>query len=223
MPAGLCLYGADWHQGVIGIVAARVRERWHRPVIVFADAGDGCLRGSARSVEGLHIRDLIDAVDKRHPGLVERFGGHAMAAGLSLPRTALDAFRCAFAEQVRRELGDAPNVRELLSDGELSGSMLSQETADALRFGGPWGKGFGEPLFDGLFEVSDVRIAADRHLKLRVRAADGLPIDAIGFNLAEQRGAVGQHMHLAYRLDVNDYRGLRAPQLVVEHLQQPQS
>jgi single-stranded-DNA-specific exonuclease len=221
LPAGLCLFGADWHQGVIGIVAARVRERWHRPVIVFADAGGGQLRGSARSIDGLHIRDVIDAVDKRHPGLVGRFGGHAMAAGLSLPRAGLDAFREAFAQQVRRQLGDAPNVRELLSDGELAGAMLSLATADALRFGGPWGKGFGEPLFDGTFDISDVRIAADRHLKLRVRAADGLPIDAIGFNLAEQRGAVRERMHLAYRLDVNDYRGLRAVQLVVEHLQAP--
>jgi single-stranded-DNA-specific exonuclease len=228
LPAGLCLYGADWHQGVIGILAARIRERWHRPVIAFADAGadggaQGMLRGSARSIEGLHIRDVIDAVDKRCPGLVERFGGHAMAAGLSLPLDALDAFRDAFAEEVRRELGDAPTVRELLSDGELPGRMLNLQTADALRFAGPWGKGFAEPLFDGLFEVSDVRIAAERHLKLRVRAADGQPLEAIGFNLAERRAEVRDRMHLAYRLDVNDYRGLRAPQLLVEHIQPPES
>ncbi|MGB5831862.1 MAG: single-stranded-DNA-specific exonuclease RecJ [Thiohalocapsa sp.] len=225
LPSGLCLYGADWHQGVIGIVAARIRERWHRPVIAFADGGvdpDGpILRGSARSIDGLHIRDVIDAVDKRHPGLVERFGGHAMAAGLSLPRDALDAFRAAFADEVRRELGDASPVRELLSDGELPGAMLNLRTADALRFAGPWGKGFVEPMFDGLFEVSDVRVAADRHLKLRVRAAEGRPLEAIGFNLAEQRAQVGDRMRLAYRLDVNDYRGLRSPQLIVEHLEVP--
>ncbi len=229
LPAGLCLYGADWHQGVIGIVAARIRERWHRPVIAFADAGTGgagggaggLLRGSARSIDGLHIRDVIDAVDKRCPGLIERFGGHAMAAGLSLPLQALDAFRAAFEDEVRRELGDTPTVRELLSDGELPGPMLNLRTADALRFAGPWGKGFTEPLFDGLFEVSDVRIVAERHLKLRVRAADGMPLEAIGFNQAERRAEVGDRMHLAYRLDVNDYRGLRAPQLILEHVQAP--
>ena len=231
LPPGLCLYGDDWHQGVIGIVAARIREHWHRPVIAFADGGSdddsgsrpgGMLRGSARSIDGLHIRDVIDAVDKRHPGLIERFGGHAMAAGLSLRRDALDAFRDAFAEEVRRELGSAPPVRELLSDGELPGAMLNLRTAEALRFAGPWGKGFSEPMFDGLFEVSDVRVAAERHLKLRVRAGGGMPLEAIGFNLAERRGEVGERMHLAYRLDVNDYRGLRAPQLVVEHLQAPE-
>jgi len=112
-------------------------------------------------------------------------------------------------------------VRELLSDGELPGPMLNLRTADALRFAGPWGKGFTEPLFDGLFEVSDVRIVAERHLKLRVRAADGMPLEAIGFNQAERRAEVGDRMHLAYRLDVNDYRGLRAPQLILEHVQAP--
>ena len=222
LPAALCLCGDDWHQGVIGVVAARVRERWHRPVIAFADGGDGMLRGSARSVDGLHIRDLIDAVDKRHPGLIERFGGHAMAAGLTVAREALDAFRTAFVAEIQRELGAVPPVRELLSDGELSAPMLNLETAEALRLAGPWGKGFAEPLFDGVFDVSEVRVAAERHLKLRIRAGDGRPIEAIGFNLAEQRGAVGQRMHLAYRLDVNDYRGLRAPQLIVEHLQTPE-
>ena len=222
LPAALCLCGDDWHQGVIGIVAARVRERWHRPVIAFADGGGGMLRGSARSMDGLHIRDLIDAVDKRHPGLIERFGGHAMAAGLTVARDALDAFRATFVEEIQRELGTAPPVRELLSDGELPAPMLNLDTAETLRLAGPWGKGFAEPLFDGVFDVGEVRIAAERHLKLRIRASDGRPIEAIGFNLAEQRGAVGQRMHLAYRLDVNDYRGLRAPQLIVEHLQPPE-
>ncbi|KAA6182193.1 single-stranded-DNA-specific exonuclease RecJ [Thiohalocapsa marina] len=221
LPAGLCLYGEDWHQGVIGIVAARLREHWHRPVIIFARAGDGDLRGSARSVDGLHMRDCIDAVDKRHPGLIRRFGGHAMAAGLSLRPEALDAFRAAFAEQVRQELGEAPAERELRSDGLLPGALQTLRTAEALRVAGPWGKGYSEPLFDGVFEVSDVRVAAERHLKLRVCAADGQPLDAIGFNLAARRGVVDKRMHLAYRLDVNDYRGLRLPQLVIEHLQPP--
>jgi single-stranded-DNA-specific exonuclease len=219
--AGLCLYAPDWHQGVIGIVAARVRERWHRPVIAFADGGDGLLRGSARSVEAVHIRDLIDLVDKRHPGLIARFGGHAMAAGLSLPPGALAVFREAFNAAVREVVGETPPVRELLSDGELPGRMLDLDTARALRLAGPWGKGFAEPLFDGVLAVSNARVVADRHLKLRVRAPGGMPLEAIGFGLAELRGELGEHMHLAYRLDVNEYRGLLSPQLVLEHLQRP--
>jgi single-stranded-DNA-specific exonuclease len=219
LPAGLCLFGEDWHQGVIGIVAARLRERHHRPVIVFADAGDGSLRGSARSVEGLHVRDCIDAVDKRHPGLIERFGGHAMAAGLTLPRDALEVFRDAFAAEVCRALGDTPVERELLSDGELPGALMNLPTAEALRLAGPWGKGFAEPLFDGLFEIVGARVVKDQHLKLRARAPGGMPLEAIGFGLAEHKSVLGQQARLAYRLDVNDYRGLRAPQLLLEHVE----
>ncbi len=218
LPAGLCLYAPDWHQGVIGIVAARVRERWQRPVIAFADGGDGMLKGSARSVDALHIRDVLDLVDRRHPGLISRFGGHAMAAGLSLPAPALAAFRSAFAAEVRNLLGDQPPVREILSDGELPAGLLRLETAEALRFAGPWGKGFPEPIFDGRFEIQSAKVVAHRHLKLRVRAPGGTPLEAIGFGLAEQRDGLGASSHLAYRLDVNEYRGLRTPQLRVEHL-----
>lgn len=218
LPAGLCLFGEDWHQGVVGIVAARVRERWERPVIAFADGGDGVLKGSARSVEGLNVRDCIDAVDKRHPRLIERFGGHAMAAGLSLQRDALEPFQAAFAEAVSQALGDAPSTRELLSDGELAGPLLSLPTAEALRVAAPWGKGFSEPLFDGVFELSAIRVVKDRHLKLRARTGDSPPLEAIGFGLAELRAQAAGTMHLAYRLAVNEYRGLRTPQLLIEHL-----
>jgi single-stranded-DNA-specific exonuclease len=219
LPAGLCLFGRGWHQGVSGILAARIRERYHRPVVAFAEAGDGLLRGSARSVEGLHIRDLIDGVDRRHPGLIERFGGHAMAAGLTLRAESLPAFRAAFAAAARAELGDLPPERELHSDGELPPGLLNLETAETLRLGGPWGKGFPEPLFDGAFEVTSARLVADRHLKLRVRAGRGPLLEAIGFNLGERlRQAQGQ-VRLAYRLDVNEYLGRRSPQLILEHLQ----
>jgi single-stranded-DNA-specific exonuclease len=218
LPAGLCLFAPDWHQGVIGIVAARVRERWQRPVVAFADGGDGMLKGSARSVEALHIRDVLDLVDRRHPGLINRFGGHAMAAGLSIPTAALAAFRAAFAAEVRNTLGDQPPVREILSDGELPAGLLSLETAEAVRFAGPWGKGFPEPIFDGPFEVQGAKVVAERHLKLRVRAPGGVPLEAIGFGMATQCRQVGESSHLAYRLDVNEYRGLRAPQLLIEHL-----
>jgi len=216
LPAGLCLFGEDWHQGVVGIVAARLRERHNRPVIVFADGGDGRLRGSARSVDGLHVRDCIDAVDKRHPGLIDRFGGHAMAAGLTLDREALETFRDAFADEVRQALGEAGAERELLSDGELPGGLLTLPTAEALRLAGPWGKGFTEPLFDGRFEITGARVIKDAHLKLRARPPGGVPLEAIGFHLAEYKAGLGQEARLAYRLDVNEYRGLRSPQLRLE-------
>ncbi len=215
-----CLFDERWHQGVIGILAARIRERYHRPVIAFAQADDGLLRGSARSVDGLHVRDLIDAVAKRHPALLERYGGHAMAAGLTLRRRALETFRDAFAAEVRREVGDVPPARELVSDGELPAESLDLNTADVLRTAGPWGKGFPEPLFDGRFRVLDRRLVGDRHLRLRLGTEDGRgAIDAIGFRLGGHAAEAGERAHLAYRLDVNDYRGIRSPQLVVEHLQ----
>lgn len=219
LPPALCLFEEGWHQGVIGILAARIRERYHRPVIAFAEADDGLLRGSARSVDGLHIRDLIDAVDKRGPGLIERFGGHAMAAGLSLRAEALDKFRGTLIAEVRRELGDTPPVRELVSDGELPTSAMDLSTAELLHEAGPWGKGFPEPLFDGRFEVLDWRIVGERHLKLRLRPSGGVSIDAIGFRMAELAEFAGNQARLAYRLDVNHYRGIRSPQLILEHLE----
>ena len=221
LPAGLCLSGEGWHQGVTGIVAARIRERYQRPTIAFGDAGDGRLRGSGRSVEAANIRDLIDAVDKAHPGLIERFGGHAMAAGLTLPAAHLDDFAAAFADAAHAELGDRPPVRELVSDGELAPACLNLETAEALRTAGPWGKGFPEPLFDGVFEVLDRRLVGDGHLRLRLRpglAGVTETVEAIGFGLGEAMGEAQGQVHLAYRLDVNDYRGLRAPQLLLEYL-----
>jgi len=220
LPPALCLYEPDWHQGVIGILASRVRERWHRPVIAFAPADDGLLRGSARSIEGLHMRDLIDAVDKRNPGLIERFGGHAMAAGLTLSEAAFAPFSAAFSAAVRRETGDIPPVREILSDGELPPQSLDLITARTLRHAGPWGKGFPEPLFDGEFQVLQRKLVGDEHLRLRLRSSDGgLPIDAIGFRLGELIDGPGDRVHLAYRLDVNEFRGSFSPQLIVEHLQ----
>ena len=219
LPPGLCLYGKGWHQGVSGIVAARIRERYHRPVIAFADAGDGLLRGSARSIDGMNIRDAIDLVDRRRPGLIERFGGHAMAAGLTLRAEVLPDFRLAFREAVREQLGEAPVVREIRSDGELPTRLMNLETAEVLRLGGPWGKGFPEPMFDGEFEVVQARLVGERHLKLRLKPERGPFLDAIGFGhghrLEQARGCV----HLAYRLDVNEYRGERTPQLILEYFQ----
>lgn len=218
LKAGLCLFAEDWHEGVVGILAARVRERCQRPVIAFAVGGDGLLKGSARSIEGLHLRDCLAAVDHAHPGLITRFGGHAMAAGLSLPREALEPFEQAFAEAVSDALGPEPVTPVLHSDGALGPALLSLPIAEALRLAAPWGKGFSEPLFDGQFEVSTPRLLKDRHLKLRVRPAQGPPIEAIGFNLADQHPRGATQAQIAYRLDVNDYRGLRSPQLLIEQL-----
>lgn len=219
LPAGLCVFAAGWHQGVTGILAARLRERYHRPVIAFAEVGDGRLGGSARSLDGLHMRDLIAAIDGRHPGLVERFGGHAMAAGLTLKAGRLEAFRAAFEAEVLHELGDNPPLREVLSDGELPPAALSLPTAEMLRIAGPWGKGFPEPLFDGRFGVDDARVVGGHHLKLRLRAPGGLAVDAIAFRQGPELAAPGAAVHLAYRLDVNEYQGSRSAQLIVEHLQ----
>ncbi|TCO82092.1 exonuclease RecJ [Plasticicumulans lactativorans] len=221
LPFGLCLYDETWHQGVIGILAARVRERTHRPTIVFAADRDGQLKGSARSVPGLHIRDALAAVAARAPDLITRFGGHAMAAGLSLPAAHYATFRDAFDAEVRRHLAPGDLCGVLLSDGELGAGEIALELADCLREAGPWGQGFPEPLFDGVFEVAGCRVLKERHLKLLVRVPGQAAVfDAIAFGLAETVGEprAGSRWHLAYRLDANEWNGSRKVQLRVEYL-----
>jgi single-stranded-DNA-specific exonuclease len=223
LPLGLCLFDEAWHQGVVGLVAARVKEQLHRPVIAFAPADQEWLRGSARSVAGVHMRDALDAVAKREPELLEKFGGHAMAAGLTLHRDRLQDFRRAFAEEIagRMEPADAQGI--IASDGELEPADMTLATAQALRAGGPWGQSFPEPVFDGRFAVLDARVVGERHLKLRVRTDGQAPVhDAIAFNF-EVRGRESmphnsQVVEMAYRLDVNSYQGSERLQLVVEHL-----
>ncbi|HYW93185.1 MAG TPA: single-stranded-DNA-specific exonuclease RecJ [Gammaproteobacteria bacterium] len=221
LPVGLCLYDPAWHQGVVGILASRVKERVQRPVIAFARSRDGELKGSARSVPGMHMRDAIGAVATRHPELVGRFGGHAMAAGLSLAEAHYERFARAFDEEARRRLDDNILERVIHSDGELSGAELTLETARVLRDAGPWGQGFPEPVFDGEFEVLERRVVGERHLKLTLGAGNGtLRLDAIAFNhgetwLPEERSRV----RAAYRLDVNAFRARERLQLIVEHLE----
>ena len=219
LPVGLCLYDPDWHQGVIGILASRIKDKLHRPVIVFADAG-GYLKGSARSVPGLHIRDALDAVATQHPGLLTKFGGHAMAAGLSLATNDLEKFRAAFDAEVRRHLGPADLCKELQSDGELAEGDLCLSMAEQLRAAGPWGQGFPEPLFDGTFEVVNRRIIGERHLKLMLRLPSSRQvIDAIAFNTVDDDWpAEVRAVQVAYRLDVNEYNGRRSAQLLVEYI-----
>ncbi|MGE4460108.1 MAG: single-stranded-DNA-specific exonuclease RecJ [Stenotrophomonas sp.] len=220
-PVAACLFDAQWHPGVVGLVASKMKDRLHRPVIAFAPAEPGAqaLRGSARSIPGFHIRDALAAVDARHPGLIERFGGHAMAAGLSLPLSRLEAFRTAFEQQVLATLDPALLQQQLLSDGELSAAELDFRHAEALRLAGPWGQGFPEPLFDGHFEVANWRVLKERHLKLELRLPGlAAPLNAIHFG-GWTGTAPGRHVHLAYRLVGDDYRGGGAIQLIVEHCQ----
>ncbi|EHQ51759.1 single-stranded-DNA-specific exonuclease RecJ [Ectothiorhodospira sp. PHS-1] len=217
---GLCLYEPTWHQGVIGIVASRIKDRVHRPVIAFADAGDGLLKGSARSIPGLHVRDALDAIATAHPGLVSKFGGHAMAAGLSLPVAHFETFRRVFDETVRRRVDPAALEGVVLSDGPLAPHELTLEAAEALRAGGPWGQGFPEPLFDGEFLVLERRWLKGRHLRLRLRHPEGgEAITGIAFNADPDDWPEDRdRMHLAYRLDSNEYRGLCSVQMMVEHV-----
>ncbi|QSX39125.1 single-stranded-DNA-specific exonuclease RecJ [Shewanella sedimentimangrovi] len=222
LPWGIALYRDDWHQGVIGILASRIKDRYHRPVIAFADAGDGEIKGSARSIKGLHMRDLLELINSRHPGLLLKFGGHAMAAGLSLRATDFGAFAAAFEQAVQQLLAPEQLTGEILSDGELEPRWLTLETAELLRGAGPWGQGFEEPLFDGRFRLLQQRLVGDKHLKMVLETGCGsLMLDAIAFNIdtAIWPDAGIREVQLAYRLDVNEFRGNQSLQLLVEQLQ----
>jgi single-stranded-DNA-specific exonuclease len=222
LPFGLCLYDQGWHQGVIGILASRIKERVHRPVIAFAPGDAGEVKGSARSINGFHIRDGLDAVAAKHPGLLKKFGGHAMAAGLTIAEDQLDAFRDAFDAEVRRQLDAEDLTQRILTDGELPESAFSLELAEALRNAGPWGHHFPEPLFEGRFHLLQQRIVGRRHLKLVVMPEGGtLALDAIAFNVDTLRwpDESVQTLRLVYRLDVNEFRGRRTLQLMVDQLQ----
>ncbi|THG86118.1 single-stranded-DNA-specific exonuclease RecJ [Pseudomonas sp. A-1] len=222
LPFGLCLFDADWHQGVIGILASRLKERYHRPTIAFADAGDGVLKGSARSIPGFHIRDALDAVAARHPGLISKFGGHAMAAGLSLPQENFGAFAAAFDAEARRQLVEDDLAGRLLTDGSLSAEEFCLDLAQQLRHAGPWGQHFPEPLFHGVFEIVQQRIVGERHLKLVLKSECGrAQLDAIAFNIDRELwpNPNVRWAEVAYKLDVNEYRGQESVQLLVAHIE----
>ena len=221
MPFGLCLFDPDWHQGVIGILASRLNERYFRPAIAFADAGDGLLKGSARSVPGLHIRDALDAVAAKHPGLISKFGGHAMAAGLSLPQENYGAFAAAFDAEVRRQLHADDLTGRLLSDGQLSVTEFNLELAKALRHAGPWGQHFPEPLFHGVFQIVQQRLVGEKHLKLVLKTeCGGQTLDGIAFNIDRELwpNPTVRWVEVAYKLDVNEFRGNETVQLMIAHL-----
>ena len=221
-PLAMTLYQPGWHQGVIGILASRIKDRLHRPTIAFADGDPGQIKGSARSIPGIHIRDILDAVACRHPGLISKFGGHAMAAGLSLARADYERFAEAFVAEVERHAEDVQLQAVIESDGELVESDFALELAEQLRLAGPWGQHFPEPVFDGRFQVVSQRLVAERHLKMVLFPASGsVLLDAIAFNIDPEvwPDQTVEQVQIAYRLDVNDYRGQRSLQLLVEHIE----
>ena len=221
LPPVLCLHEPDWHPGVVGLVASRLKDRLHRPVLAFApeEPGSDRLKGSARSIPGLHLRDALAAVDARHPGLIERFGGHAMAAGLSLGAGQLPAFRQALETVVAGLLDPAQLRAELASDGELDAADFSRDLADQLRLAGPWGQGFPEPVFDGCFRVQSWRRVGERHLKLELAPdSGGAKLSAIHFG-GWAGTAPPPRLRLAYQLEPDDWNGRRGVQLLVRHLE----
>ncbi len=224
--SGVCLFDESWHQGVVGLVASRIKDRVRRPVIAFALADEQTLRGSARSVPGIHIRDVLDAIAAREPDLLSKFGGHAMAAGVTVTRSSLDRFAKAFDEEVARWAGRS-TADTVETDGELSVEEIALDTAQALRAGGPWGQAFPEPSFDGIFLIRNARAVGERHLKMWVEVPrSGRSFDAIAFNHIEARDRFVPpegSVQLVYRLDVNEYQGERRLQLLVDHVLPVQS
>jgi len=221
LPYGLAMYHPEWHQGVVGILASRLKERFNRPVIAFAPAGEGILKGSGRSIAGLHMRDALERLDTLNPGLMMKFGGHAMAAGLSLEESKFDEFRDKFAELVGEWLDPSHLEGVVWSDGELAAQELTLDTAEMLRDGGPWGQSFPEPTFDGTFRILQQKLLKERHLKLMIEPLGGGPLlDGIAFNIDPTfwPDSSIREVQLAYRLDINEFRGNRSVQLIIQHL-----
>jgi single-stranded-DNA-specific exonuclease len=221
LPPALCLFDESWHQGIVGLVASRVKDAVHRPVFAFApeSEGSGLLKGSARSVKGLHIRDVLAYVDSHQPGLMKAFGGHAMAAGLSLDRENLEAFQDGLSDAVQAVLGGTELTVEVLTDGELAGSELTLEMASVIENSGPWGQRFPEPLFDGTFTVLESRVVGGSHLKMLVQSTGGGEVlDAIAFNRLPENLPGSEGVRLLYRLGINRWRGNSSCQLMVEEI-----
>ncbi|MGR4989496.1 single-stranded-DNA-specific exonuclease RecJ [Vibrio rotiferianus] len=226
LPYGLALFQRDWHQGVIGILASRIKEKYHRPVIAFADGGEGTIKGSCRSIPGLHMRDALDFIDTQNPGLIIKFGGHAMAAGLTIKEQDFDRFSRLFDDVVKKELDEAALKGVILSDGELKPEEFSMHVAEQLRSGGPFGQAFPEPIFDGEFKVLHQKLVGEKHLKLMLEPLyKGHPtnvmIDGIAFNIDLRRwpDASVKTVRLAYKLDVNEFRGNQSLQLMVDYIE----
>jgi len=222
LPALLVLYRPEWHEGIVGLLASRIKERYHRPTLVFTDSESGDLKGSARSIEGLHIRDLLDELANSEPGLIEKFGGHAMAAGLTLPAGQLDRFRETVVALATEKLTVEQLQAKQFSDGSLAEEDLSLACAEKLRRAGPWGQQFPAPQFDGPFNVVAQRIVGERHIKLTLKVdAQAAPLDAIWFNVPSRwlSEPLPEFVEVLYRLDVNHFRGRSSLQLMIEQLE----
>ena len=220
-PSGLVVYREDFHQGVIGIVAGRIKEQYHRPTIAFAKDDNGDLKGSARSIEGIHIRDVLEEINTQHPGVIKKFGGHAMAAGLTLSEVNLTRFQQAFEHIAKTHLARLGEHSVIYTDGELCRDELSLSTAKLLRTAGPFGQGFEPPQFDGDFTIVTQRIVGQNHLKLVLRSSDNEEIDGIMFNidLAQWPDNSVKTIRAVYQLDVNVFRGQESVQLLVSHIE----
>jgi single-stranded-DNA-specific exonuclease len=219
LPAAICLFNPDFHEGVIGILAGRVKEQLHRPVIVFAPGGEELIKGSARSIPGLHIRDALDRIATRHPDLLSKFGGHAMAAGLTIRKADFEAFAALFVQTAAELLDDDALQRVVHSDGQLAAQEINLQLAEILRNAGPWGQGFPEPQFEGRFELVQRRVVGEHHLKMLLRSEDKL-FDAIAFRTTDRDWPTQvAQVQLVYRLDVNEFNGQRTAQLLVEFVE----
>jgi len=222
LPYGMCLYQDNWHQGVVGVLASKIKEKTHRPVIAFAKENDEMLKGSARSIRKVHIRDAIEAIATAHPGLIEKYGGHAMAAGLSLKQDNYEEFCDLFDEEIKRHIEKNGFDSQLNSDGALAFDDLTVELAEQISQAGPWGQGFPEPQFDGKFKILESRIVGNAHLKLKlsVNNDENRPIEAIAFNTTDEHWPGGyEQVETLYRLNVNKYRGSSTLQLILEHIE----
>lgn len=222
IPYAIVLYQSDWHQGVLGILASRIKDQFHRPVIAFAQDQAGILKGSARSIPGLHIRDVLERVYSQHPDLILKFGGHAMAAGLSIPESRFDDFRQIFNQTVSELLAEDQLQGTIWTDGELHANLLNLATAETLRQGGPWGQAFPEPMFDGEFKILQQRLVGEKHLKMMVEPKLGGPLlDAIAFNIDTRYypDLSIKTARFAYKLDINEFRGNRDLQLLVDYIE----
>ena len=220
MPHGICIYNQNWHQGVVGILAAKIKEKFNRPAIVFAQECQGILKGSARSITELHIKDVFDEIARLYPELILTFGGHAMAAGLTIEESQFDRFSDVFNKVVNQYISSDSLEDQCLTDGELSGDDFSLPLALAIQNAGPWGQSFPEPIFVGQFKILDKRVVGESHLKLKLQSRNNNTLDAIAFNMTgDDWPSKLEQIISTYRLGINNYRGHSQVQLFIEHIE----
>lgn len=220
VPDGICLYQPDWHEGVIGIVAGRIKEKYHRPTVVFAQSGNGDLKGSARSIPGLHIRDVFELINSQYPNVLKKFGGHAMAAGLTVAAEQFETFKQAFEKIIIETITEEQRTCTIMTDGALDAALLNLDFAQLLKSSGPWGQAFPEPVFEGRFRMVSQRLVGEKHLKVMLQHESGMAVDGIYFNcdLSLWPNGSVSHVHVAYTLDINEFRGQVNIQLLIKEI-----